>query len=208
MVNSVKLNSRLSALLLCLALLCSSSVYPQVTCTGAYQEAADSTGIAAKTKTSPPDDSVLDSAPKTLDLLFPQGVRLVKLTLHNDRRDWVDISFRYTPEVNKTYVWNLPDLQLATYYTADWAILGASEQLVRGSFSFSFGSGAEPPSVTREAEAILLELRTGVGDPTTRYVTPPRTQIIINRDPPHYDPPFTIELEVPEEAEKVDMPGA
>jgi hypothetical protein len=40
---------------------------------------------------------------------------------------------------------------------------------------------------------MLMEMRHG--DPTTRYVMPPRTQIIIDQDPPNYDPPFTIELE-------------
>jgi hypothetical protein len=64
--------------------------------------------------------------------------------------------------------------------------------LIRGSFSFSFGSGAQRPSVVKAAEAELLLQR--YGDPTIRYVPPPRTQIIINQDPPRFDPPFTIEL--------------
>ena len=64
---------------------------------------------------------------------------------------------------------------------------------MRGSFSFSFGPNAQPPSVARAAEAALLQQR--YGDPSIRYVAPPRTQIIINQDPPSYDPPFTIKLE-------------
>jgi hypothetical protein len=38
-----------------------------------------------------------------------------------------------------------------------------------------------------------LQLR--YGDPEVRTVMPPRTEIIINRDPPQYDPPFTIKLD-------------
>ncbi|MBT72179.1 MAG: hypothetical protein CMQ15_09105 [Gammaproteobacteria bacterium] len=158
-----------------------------------HSQAADSTGIAAKTETSPLDDSVLDVAPMQLSLLFPRQVRLVKLTLRNEQRDWVDISFRYRPSMAANYIWELPDLQDATYYTVDWALLTANEQLVQGSFSFAFGPGAEPPSVIREAEELRLQTR--YADPNTRYVTPPRTEIIIDRDPPIFDPPFAIDLD-------------
>ncbi|MCH8264301.1 MAG: copper resistance protein CopC [Proteobacteria bacterium] len=202
MVESVKPSHRPSIFLACLLLYCCEPVIAQVSHSAAHQQAAHSTGIAAKTKTSPTDDSVLDRAPKSLELEFPQAVRLVKLTLHDDQRDWVDISFRYNPTVGKNYMWNLPELHSATYYTVDWAVLGGSEQLQRGSFSFSFGAGAEVPSLIREEAAILLDIRTGDGDPTTRSVTPPRTQIIIDRDPPNYDPPFTIDLERIDQAKK------
>ena len=174
----MKPSHRPSVFLACLLLLCSGPVIPQVSHSAAYQQAADSTGIAAQTKTSPADDSVLDEAPKSLDLEFPETVRLVKLTLRNDQRDWVDISFRYNPAVAKNYLWNLPGLASATYYTVDWAVLGGSEQLVRGSFSFAFGPDADVPSLTREAAAILLVIRNGVGDPTTRSFTASGHQII------------------------------
>ncbi len=175
-----------------LTLLLSNLSYSQQYRSAVNRQPADSTGIMAKTETAPLDDAVLDTAPSQLSLAFPQPVRLVKLTLRNEQRDWVDISFRYNPLANANFVWELPNLQTAAYYTADWAILAANERLVRGSFSFSFGPGAEPPSVAKEAEALLMEMRHG--DPNTRYVMPPRTQIIIDRDPPRYDPPFTIEL--------------
>lgn len=158
-----------------------------------HSQAADSTGIVAKTETSPLDDAVLDVAPVQLGLLFPSQVRLVKLTLHNEQRDWVDISFRYRPATVANFVWELPDLQDATYYTADWAVLAANERLVKGRFSFAFGPGAEPPSVIREAEKLRLQTRSE--DPGVRYVDPPRTEIIIDRDPPTFDPPFVIELD-------------
>ena len=148
--------------------------------------------IAVKTKTSPADDATLDVAPNMMTLEFPSPVKLVKLTLHNEQRDWIEINFRYSPSDKKYYHWDLPTLAPAAYYTADWAILSDSDRLVRGSFSFSFGTEAQPPSVVRAAEEKLLLQR--YGDPTIRYVPPPRTQIIINQEPPQFDPPFTIEL--------------
>ena len=79
------------------------------------------------------------------------------------------------------------------YYTADWAILAENDRLVRGSFSFSFGPDAQRPSIIKAEEEAFLQQR--YGDPTIRYVAPPRTDIIINQDPPQYDPPFTIDLD-------------
>ncbi len=158
-----------------------------------YQQDSDITGIGIETKTSPPDNSVLPEAPDNLRLAFPYGVRLVKLTLRNELRDWVDISFRYDPKTKESFDWNIPPLTAATYYTADWAILAENDRLIRGSFSFAFGANAEPPSVAKAAEALILEARNG--GPNSRFVTPPRTKIILNQDPPRYDPPFTIKLE-------------
>jgi len=157
-----------------------------------FNQGSDTTGIGSKTETRPTDDAVLASAPEQINIKFPIAVRLVKLTLRNEKRDWVDISFRYSPFVKQNYIWNLPALKPAVYYTADWAILSDTDRLIYGSFSFSFGSEAEPPSVTRAAEEALLLQR--YGDPTIRYVPPPRTQIIIDQDPPQYDPPFVIDL--------------
>lgn len=169
-----------------------STGYAQPYTLSVFNQSLDGTGIVSKTETRPADDAVLSSAPGQINIKFPSAVRLVKLTLRNEERDWVDISFRYSPLVKQSYVWDLPALVPAVYYTADWAILSDSDRLVRGSFSFSFGSGAKPPSVARAAEEELLLQR--YGDPTIRYVPPPRTQIIIDQDPPRYDPPFVIDL--------------
>lgn len=153
----------------------------------------DVTGITSETETVPVDDSVLLEAPDQLQLEFPYNVRLVKLTLRNELRDWVDIDFRYDPTVKEKFLWPIPELGQATYYTADWAILATNERLVRGSFSFSFGPEAQAPSVIKAAEALLLESING--GPNTRFVRPPPTNIILNQDQPRYDPPFTIKLE-------------
>ena len=157
-----------------------------------YQKSADITGFIDKTETSPNDDEVLQNAPTRIRLQFPSLSRLVKFTLRTDSRDWIDIQFRYDPSASEQYIMQLPALMDAAYYTADWAVLSSDDILLRGSFSFAFGENSQPPSVTRAAQELLLEQR--YGDPTIRYVSPPRTEIIIDRDPPQFDPPFTIKL--------------
>ena len=159
--------------------------------------ARDKGGFAAATDTTPADDAILDIAPGELNLVFPENVRLVKLTLRDGNHAWVEIGFRYDPEPRRDYVWKLPELPPAAYYIADWAILSAREQLIRGSFSFAVGAGARAPSLIRQAEKLFRPQRAGPNF-DTRHVTPPPTRIIINRGPPRFDPPFTIELD-PEE---------
>ena len=153
----------------------------------------DITGISIETETAPADDSVLLEAPDQLQLEFAYDVRLVKLTLRNGLRDWVDIDFRYDPTIQEKFQWNIPELTQAKYYTADWAILATNDRLIRGSFSFSFGPEAQAPSVIKAAEALVLDSISA--GPNTRFVRPPRTNIILNQDQPSYDPPFTIKLE-------------
>ena len=154
----------------------------------------DENGLGANATTLPADDAVLELAPEALNLVFPDNVRLVKLTLRDEKSAWVDINFRYNPRPRRDYVWNLPELPAAVYYTAEWAILSDREQLIRGSFSFAFGPDALAPSVIREAEELFLRERAGT-DPDTLYVAPPPTRIIINQEPRPFDPPFTIDLE-------------
>lgn len=158
-----------------------------------YQVSPDSTGFVEKTETSPADDAVLMSAPDSILLQFPELARLVKFTLRTESRDWVDIEFRYKPVLDTLYSLALPTLTESAYYTADWAVLSANDTLVRGSFSFAFGQNAQRPSLTRAADELLLQQR--YGDPTIRYVRPPPTEIIIDKDPPKFDPPFTIQLD-------------
>ena len=142
--------------------------------------------------TAPGNDEVLSTAPAELNIQFPRAVRLVKLTLRNETRDWVDIEFRYDPRPGQRYSLPLPQLGSAEYYTEDWAILGVNDQLIRGSFSFAFGPDARAPSFHKAAEELLMQKR--YGDPSIQYVAPPRTQIIIDQEPRRFDPPFTIDL--------------
>ena len=150
--------------------------------------------IVAKTKTSPADDSILINAPQELGLIFPKDVHLVKLILRDESHEWVDFNFRYSPRKGDDFNWPLHGLKKSDYYTAEWAILEPNDRLIRGSFSFSFGEGAERPSLIRELEEMALRTRNGE-DENTRFVTPPRTKIIIDMDPPVIDPPFTIRLD-------------
>lgn len=180
------------SLAVALLLLAAGAVFGQVN--PASYPVRDGGGLAAAAATTPADDAILAIAPAELNLVFPENVRLVKLTLRTENRAWVEIGFRYNPRPRRDYVWKLPELPPAVYYTADWAILSAREQLIRGSFSFAFGPGAQAPSLIREAEELFPQQRAGT-DPGTRYVAPPPTRIIINRDPPRFDPPFTIELD-------------
>ncbi|HBW83515.1 MAG TPA: hypothetical protein DEF79_05685 [Gammaproteobacteria bacterium] len=150
--------------------------------------------LAAEASTIPFNDEVLEVAPEALSIEFPVAVRLVKFTLRKDNREWVDINFRYMPAAEVRYSLPIPDLSNAKYYIAEWAVLGNDDQLIRGSFSFAFGPEAQAPSYHRAAEELILRQR--YGDPTIRYVAPPRTQIIIDQEPRRFDPPFTINLEV------------
>lgn len=172
-----------------------ASLLAQPTNSHIYRLSANSTEILNKTESLPADDAVLMSAPETISINFPARVRLVKLILRNESYEWVDIDFRYSPRPDDQYQLALPELPAAEYYTADWAILGYGDELIRGSFSFSFGPDAKAPSIIREAEQALLDIR--YGDPTIQYVAPPRTTIILPQDEPNYDPPFTINLDEP-----------
>ena len=144
-------------------------------------------------ESAPLDDEVLANAPSLLGLNFPQNVRLVKLVLYNEKKEWVDIDFRYDPRPGASFNWPVPDLQRTSYYTADWAVLAAGDLLVRGSFSFTFGMGAEPPSVLKEREAFLLDMRNNSPElEQLRKLGLDPAEIIINNDEPRrFEPPFS-----------------
>ena len=148
--------------------------------------------LAVEAATNPVNDEVLEVAPEMLSIEFPDAVRLVKFTLRTDSREWIDINFRYRPTAGVRYSLPVPELSDAKYYTAEWAVLGINDQLIRGSFSFAFGPEARAPSYHQAAEELILRQR--YGDPTIQYVAPPRTQIIIDQEPRRFDPPFTINL--------------
>ena len=148
--------------------------------------------LAFEAVTYPVNDEVLEVAPEMLSIEFTDVVRLVKFTLRKDSREWIDINFRYRPTKGVRYSLPVFELSDAKYYTAEWAVLDINDQLIRGSFSFAFGPDARAPSYYRAAEELFLRQR--YGDPTIQYVAPPRTQIIIDREPRRFDPPFTINL--------------
>jgi methionine-rich copper-binding protein CopC len=108
------------------------------------------------TETAPVEDAVLAEAPADLMMRFSNYVRLVKLSLKAPGDEPVDIGFRYDPDVSRVFFWNLPPLPPADYYTVEWAAIDASNFVARGSFSFSFGPNARPPSELIPVEEELL----------------------------------------------------
>lgn len=97
--------------------------------------------------TMPHDDAVLEDAPAQLSLEFDHDVRLVKLTLRtSEARELLDIGFRYNPSSDTSFAHQLPTLESAPYYIAEWAVVSADERIIQGRFHFAFGPDAQPPS--------------------------------------------------------------
>lgn len=96
--------------------------------------------------TVPRHDEVLPEAPGDLLLRFNDYVRLIKLTLKKNDVEPLDIGFQFDPLGNRVFIQELPPLEQADYYTAEWAVLNADNIMVYGFFCFSFGPGAEVPT--------------------------------------------------------------
>lgn len=146
---------------------------------------AERAGIVAES--SPVDDSILGSAPSSLDLSFDQPVQLVKLVLYTNERDWIDIDFRFDPRTGTEFSWPVPELEQLDYYSVSWAILDERDALVKGSFNFSFGPGAEAPS-----EVIMREMMMGEhsGHNMESNFQPMPGDIRFNDQNPNFEPPF------------------
>jgi len=97
-------------------------------------------------ESSPSDDEVLPSSPKELMLRFSTYVKLVKLTMKNPNEKFVNIGFRYDPAASRVFFLDLPELPLEDYYTVEWTAVDPLNLVARGSFNFSFGPDAAPPS--------------------------------------------------------------
>lgn len=127
-----------------LVFLCSvlgaSAVYAQHTMPGMAMEEG------LKVSTMPADDQVIAKAPQSIMLNFETEVRLVKLALKETKQGEILIDFRYDPTAKMHYKQDIPALAAADYYKVEWAALNAAGKLIRGSFYFSFGTDAQPPS--------------------------------------------------------------
>ncbi len=197
-ISNLNYRPVLTKLILLIAGFCllQSAVSAQVTTKSiiaqALQTSFSRTSTEIIAESAPSDDEVLSMAPSQLGLNFPQTVRLVKLVLYNEKKEWIDISFRYDPRPDSSFSWPIPYLQRASYYTADWAVLAAGDLLVRGSFSFTFGAGAESPSVHKEREALLLDMRNILPEiqRLQRLGLDPAEIIINNDEPRKFEPPF------------------
>lgn len=105
-----------------------------------------SNGEGLRVSTMPADDAVIARAPDSIMLNFESEVRLVKLALKETRQGEILIDFRYNPKAGKHFTQPLPFLAAADYYKVEWAALDRLGKLVKGSFYFSFGEDAQPPS--------------------------------------------------------------
>ena len=106
-------------------------------------------------ESSPVDDEVLESSPNELMLRFSTYVKLVKLTMTSPEEKFVNIGFRYDPDLSRVFFLDLPELKAAAYYTVEWTAIDPSNLVARGSFSFSFGPDAAPPSTLIPVEEEL-----------------------------------------------------
>ncbi|MCB1650118.1 MAG: copper resistance protein CopC [Pseudomonadales bacterium] len=106
-------------------------------------------------ESQPEDDEVLETAPQELMLRFSTYVRLVKLTMKDPEEKLINIGFIYSSDVSRVFFLDLPELPLAPYYTVEWAAIDPENLMARGSFSFSFGPDAAPPSTLIPEEEVL-----------------------------------------------------
>jgi methionine-rich copper-binding protein CopC len=106
-------------------------------------------------ESSPVDDEVLESSPQELMLRFSTYVKLVKLTMKDPEDKFVNIGFIYNPDVSRVFFLDLPELPASPYYTVEWTAIDPSNLVARGSFNFSFGPDAAPPSTLIPEEEVL-----------------------------------------------------
>jgi methionine-rich copper-binding protein CopC len=113
-------------------------------------QAQHSHGALTPGVTFPKDDSVLRDPPRTITLSFRVDVRLLQLALYNAEQGWVNIGFRFEPDLlARSFVYPLPDeLPQSAYYLVRWSVADQENRLLNGEFSFAFGPGAVPPSET------------------------------------------------------------
>ena len=100
----------------------------------------------AAVQTMPANNAVLASSPDHLMLQFEDEITLVKLAVKNPAGKLVDIGFRFDPKPAMHYMQMLPELEQIDFYSVEWAILKGDGELVKGTFYFSFGPDARPPS--------------------------------------------------------------
>jgi hypothetical protein len=115
-------------------------------------------GVLSPSVTFPQDDAVLQEPPRLLTMSYRVDVRLLKLALYTDTGDWIDIGFSYDPQlINHNFVFPLPELPPASYYTVQWSVVDERQRFLSGQFNFSAGPGAIPPSETIAASFRSVE---------------------------------------------------
>lgn len=94
----------------------------------------------------PAHDAILTNAPMDMILRFNEYVRLVKLTLKAEDIRTIEIDFQFSNDSSRVFIQELPELDRAAYYTAEWAALNVDNVIVYGFFCFSYGPGARRPT--------------------------------------------------------------
>ena len=89
---------------------------------------------------SPADGEVLAAAPNALEMKFRGRARLVRLTLTGARSGQVKLSEEHLMVEKHRHTVALPAIA-ADKYMVRWRALSADGHLVKGSFSFTVGSG-------------------------------------------------------------------
>ena len=89
---------------------------------------------------SPADGVVLAAAPYALEMKFRGTARLIRLTLTGAQSGEVKLSEEHLMVEKHRHTVALPAIA-ADKYTVRWRALSADGHLVKGSFSFTVGSG-------------------------------------------------------------------
>jgi hypothetical protein len=90
------------------------------------------TALASST---PTDNAMLMQSPKTVEVTFGSGVRLVSLVVLNNQNEEVAINFSPTMTPSKSFTYDLPTLMPNTY-SVTWTIMGEDGHKMKGDFSF------------------------------------------------------------------------
>jgi hypothetical protein len=83
----------------------------------------------------PSDNAMLMKSPKTVELSFGSNVRLVSLSVLNDKNEEVEIDFAPSMEPGKSFTYDLPTL-MPSKYKVMWTIMGDDGHKMKGDFSF------------------------------------------------------------------------
>ncbi|UJF20877.1 copper resistance CopC family protein [Shewanella sp. OMA3-2] len=83
----------------------------------------------------PANGAMLSQAPTTLELTFTAPVRLVKLTMQDDKQQSVPLTLPASTSSQAAFSFALPSLSAANY-TVNWMIMGDDGHKMKGNFSF------------------------------------------------------------------------
>jgi methionine-rich copper-binding protein CopC len=83
----------------------------------------------------PANGAMLSQAPTTLQLTFTAPVRLVKLTMQDEKKQSIPLTLPSSATSQAAFSFALPALN-ATNYTVNWMIMGDDGHKMKGNMSF------------------------------------------------------------------------